>query len=137
MTRRRSPKLGWRERGPDCGDVFVEALVATAIVAMVLAATFRVIADGATRERQTDARRLALLVAKSEMAEVGADIPLIPGESAGYAGGQVWRVTVAPYDGAGGANSAGALMKVHVSVRPRTGGADLVALDSLRLAPQA
>ena len=132
MTQRRSPKSGRRDRG----DVFVEALVATAIVAMILAATFRVIADGAARERRTDSRRMALLVAQSEVAAVGADIPLAPGESAGFAGNLVWRVNVSPYDGAGGATAAGALMKVHVSVRPRAGGAELVVLDSLRLAPQ-
>lgn len=129
MTQRRSPKSGRR----DGGGVFIEALVATAIVAMILAATFRVIADGAARERRIDARRVALLVAQSELAAVGADIPLIPGESSGLAGGFVWRVNVSSYDGAGAANDAGGLMKVHVSVRPRAGGADLVALDSLRL----
>ena len=129
MTQRRSPKSGRR----DSGSVFIEALVATAIVAMILAATFRVVADGAARERRIDARRVALLVAQSELASVGADIPLAPGESAGLAGDLVWRVNVSAYDGAGGANDAGALMKVHVSVRRRAGGGDLVALDSLRL----
>jgi hypothetical protein len=132
MTQRRFRKSGQRDRG----DVFVEALVATAIVGMVLAATLRVVADAATRERRIDERRLALLVAQSELAAVGADIPLAPGESAGYAGDQVWRVNVSPYDGAGGANAAGALLKIRVAVRPRRGGADLVVLDSLRLAPQ-
>jgi hypothetical protein len=113
--------------------VFVEALVAVAIVAMILAATFRVISDGATRERMNQSRRMAVLVAQSELAAVGADIPLEPGESAGFAGALVWRVDIAPYDAAGGPNSAGALMKVRVSVRPRAGGPDLVELDSLRL----
>ena len=131
MTQRRSSRPG----RPDGGAVFVEALVAAAIVAMILAATLRVISDGAVRERMTENRRMALLVAKSELAAVGAEIPLEPGESAGFAGNLVWRADVSPYDGAGAPNSAGALMKVRMSVRPRAGGADLVVLDSLRLAP--
>ncbi len=130
MTQRRFPKTGRR----DGGDVFVEALVATAIVAMILAATFHVIVEGAARERRLDSQRMALLVAKSELAAVGADIPLAPGESAGFAGNLVWRVNVSAYGGAGPPNPAGALMKVHVSVRPRSGGPDLAGLDSLRLA---
>ena len=132
MTQRK-PWSGRR----DGGDVFIEALVATAIVAMILAATFRVITDGAARERMTEGRRLALLVAKSELAAVGADIPLAPGESAGFAGDQVWRVDISPYAAAGAANSAGALMRVQVAVRSRAGGGDLVVLDSLRLAPES
>ncbi len=130
MTQRRFPKTDRR----DGGDVFVEALVATAIVALILAAAFHVIIEGAARERRLDSRGMALLVAQSELAAVGADIPLAPGESAGIAGDLVWRVNVSPYDGAGAPNSAGALMKVHVSVRPRAGGPDLVGLDTLRLA---
>ena len=132
MTQRK-PWSGRR----DGGDVFVEALVATAIVAMILAATFRVITDGAARERMIEGRRLALLVAKSELAAVGAEIPLTPGESAGFAGDQVWRVDISPYDAGGAANSAGALMRVQVAVRRRAGGADLMVLDSLRLAPES
>jgi type II secretion system protein I len=117
----------------DRGAVFVEALVAAAIVAMILAATLRVISDGAAGQRMMEDRRMALLVAQSELATVGADIPVEPGDSAGFAGNLVWRVDISPYEAAGGSNSAGALMKVRVSVRPRAGGADLVVLDSLRL----
>ena len=129
MTQWRSPRPDRR----DSGAVFVEALVAAAIVAMILAATLRVISDGAARERMTESRRMALLVAKSELAAVGSEIPIEPGESAGFAGNLVWRADISPYDAAGGANSAGELMRVRISVRPRAGGPDLVVLDSLRL----
>jgi hypothetical protein len=130
MTQWRRPRPGRR----DDGAVFVESLVATAIVSMVLVATFQVIADGAAREHKTQNQRMAVLVAQSELAAVGADIPLESGDSAGYAGNLVWRAEISPYDGGGGANSVGALMKVRMSVRPRAGGANLVVLDSLRLA---
>jgi hypothetical protein len=111
----------------------VEALVAAAIVAMILAATLRVISDGAVREHTLGNRRMAVMLAQSELAAVGAEIPLEPGETAGFAGNLVWRADISRYDAAGGPNSVGALMRVRVSVRPRAGGPDLVELDSLRL----
>lgn len=113
--------------------MFIEALVAAAIVAMVMAVTLQVASDGFAQERLVASRRMALLVAQSQMAEVGSAIPTTPGENAGFDGPFLWRVTISPYDAGGGPNSAGALMKVHITVRARTGGGDLARLDSLRL----
>ncbi|MGI9170694.1 MAG: hypothetical protein ACR2FH_11080, partial [Caulobacteraceae bacterium] len=112
LTTQRPPA---RPRRRDGGAVFVEALVAAAIAALILAATFRGIAGGAAHERSAESRALALLVARSEMAAVGADIPISPGESAGFAGDLVWRVNLSPCGTAGGPNTAGALMKVLVN----------------------
>src|SRR5471030_2359462 len=101
----------WRRptpRRPDSGAVFIEALVAAAIVAMILASTLRVISDGASRERLLGSRRIAVLLAQSELATVGGEIPLEPGETACFAGPLVWRTHISPYDAAGGPNSVGA-----------------------------
>jgi general secretion pathway protein I len=104
---------------------------------MALGTTFQIIADGAARDRAVEARRAALLVAKSELAAVGSEIPLAPGRSSGQAGDMVWRVEITPY--ADGVDSAatGGLLRVAVAVGPRAGGTDLVELDSLRLGPAA
>lgn len=120
----------------DGGAIFVEALVAAAIVGMILAATFRVVAAGAARERMAEARREALLVAQSELAEVGAEIPLSEGRTDGVAGGLVWRVDIAAAGQLGDDNTAGALWRVAVSVRPRAGGVPLIVLRTLRLGPE-
>jgi general secretion pathway protein I len=117
----------------DTGSVFVEAVIAAAIVAMALGATFRVIADTAQRGRAVDIRRAALLIAQSRMAAVGSEIPLRPGESAGLSGDMVWRVEVEPWSEADGTSAAGPLLRVNVSVRPREGGAALAGLSTLRL----
>ena len=116
--------------GGDAGEVFIEAIIASAIVAMALGATYRVIADSAARDRGLEARRAALMIAQSEMADVGAEIPLAPGQTSGVIGALVWRVTVSPY---AEATAAGALWKVAVAVSPRSGGPALVTLQSLRL----
>ncbi|HEY5072442.1 MAG TPA: hypothetical protein VII63_10465 [Caulobacteraceae bacterium] len=121
----------------DKGEMFVEAIIAAAIVAVALGGAFQVIADSAARGRKAEAHRAALLVAQSELAEVGADIPLEAGQDAGVAGNLVWRVDITPYAAEGDANSVGALWKVVVSVRPRSGGAPLAVLESLRLARAA
>ncbi|MHB8528967.1 MAG: hypothetical protein ACYC8V_05565 [Caulobacteraceae bacterium] len=121
--------------GREHGAIFIDALISAAIVAVALGAAFQVIADSARRGRLEAMRGSALLVAQSEMAAVGSAVPLASGESAGISGDFVWRVDVAPYGAEGPANAAGGLMKVAVRVRPRSGGHDLVVLQTLRLAP--
>jgi len=80
---------------------------------------------------------MALQVAQSELAAVGAEIPLSPGQTAGVSGDLVWRVDVSPYNAEGQPNAAGGLWKVAVSVRPRAGGPDIATLQTLRLGAAA
>jgi len=108
-------------------------MIAAAIVALVLGTTFEVIADGARREKAAATDRLALLVAQSELDDVGVDIRLESGETSGAAGPFAWRVDVAPYAAEGEPNSAGSLWKADVTVRRREGGPNLASLSTLRL----
>lgn len=124
------------DRRGDSGAIFVESLVAAAIVAMILVTTFRVITDGAVHARMAEQRRMALLVAQSELAEVGTEIPIAAGEKSGVSGDMFWSVDVSPYSDESGASTAGALWKVTVSVQPRSGGRNLVSLRTLRLGPE-
>lgn len=117
----------------DAGSVFVESIIAAAIVAMALGATLKVVADGASRERATEARRTALQVAQSELAAVGAEIPLRSGQQTGVTGEMIWRVDISPADDAVESSAVGPLWQVSVAVQPREGGAPLARLDTLRL----
>jgi hypothetical protein len=119
------------------GSVFVEAMIAAAIVAVALAAAYRVIGQGAVEQHAVEARRAALLVAQSELDAVGAEIPLEAGSHAGLSGDMVWRVDMEPYEDGGDPNIVGALWRVVVSVRPQAGGEALVTLRSLRLGRKA
>ncbi|HEY2179430.1 MAG TPA: hypothetical protein VGH15_12695 [Caulobacteraceae bacterium] len=114
--------------------MFVEAIIAAAIAAMALGSAFRVIVDSAARERGVEARLTAVQIAQSELADVGAEIPLTPGETDGVAGAMAWRVEVSPYVDVSEPSSAGQLLQVAVTVRPRGGGAKLAELTTLRLA---
>jgi hypothetical protein len=74
-----------------------------------------------------------LLVAQSELADVGADIPLAAGDASGQSGDLAWRVAITPYDENEDRNPAGKLWDIAVSVGPRDGGPALITLRSLRL----
>jgi len=117
--------------------VFVESIIAAAIVAMSLAAMFRSVADSANRNRMVESRRAAVLVAQSELAAFGTGTPLRPGQSTGLVGEMVWRADVSPAGDGAGASAVGGLWRVAVSVRSKTDYADLVRLETLRLGPQA
>jgi hypothetical protein len=113
--------------------VFVETLIAAAIVATALGSTFQVIVDSAARERGAEARRTALLLAQSELADVGSEIAVAPGRSDGVWGDLAWRVDIDSYAAGDGANPVGALYEVTVRVHRRAGGPALVTLRTLRL----
>lgn len=119
------------------GAIFVESLVASAIVAMIMMAMFRVVSDAAAHTRMNEQRRVAVMIAQSELADVGADIPIAPGETSGSQGDFAWTVDISSFSDESGASSVGALWSVSVSVRPRWGGRSLVRLHTLRLGPEA
>jgi len=115
----------------DSGSVFVESMIAAAIVAMSLGAMYRAIEDGAHRLHKLDDKQNALMVAQSELAAVGSTIPLAAGMTGGTDGPYAWRVDIEPYNGASEASTAGDVWRVSVSVRSLDGGNGLVSLDSL------
>jgi hypothetical protein len=133
MTARLASSSARRDRG----SVFVESMVAAAIVAAGLGATFQVIADGARRGRDVEAHRAALLVAQSELSAVGSEFPLHAGVSTGAVGDYDWRLDVSPYDDGVDSGAIGGLWSVTVSVAERAGRTDLVTLRTLRLGPKS
>ncbi len=116
------------------GSVLVEALVATAIVALVLVGVLRAIEDSLMRHRAVETRRTALMIARSKLAEIGFSIPLSEGALTGEEGGYVWRTSVRPCPGEVADSTAGRLYCVDVDVRPPGGDRPSVALASRRLA---
>lgn len=83
---------------PTCnndGFALVEAVIALAIVAAMLGITFQTIARAQRTAADTEARRFAMLEARSILAQVGATIPLVPGNAQGVSGPWVWHVEIA------------------------------------------
>ena len=120
------------------GSVLVEALIATAIVAMVLVGVLRVIGDSVARNHHVEQRRTALMVARSQMAAVGFSTPLVEGEAAGVAvGDYAWRTNVERCPEDDGPSVAGGLYCVTVTVRAPGTERPAVILRSRRLRPEA
>lgn len=120
----------------DSGSVFLDTMVAAAIVALTLGVMFRTISDSAARQRTIEGRRTAYLVAQSELASVGSAIPLAPGVTNGADGALTWSVDIEPFDDGVASAQAGRLWSVEVTVGP-PGGRRLARLRSLRLGREA
>ncbi len=120
----------------DSGSIFIETLIASAIVALMLAATYRSIGDASLRTKKAEERREALLVAQSQMATAGITQSLSTGGTSGIDGEMAWQLDVAPYVFASDENDVGQMERVRVTVRRRDADQDLITLSSLRLLPK-
>jgi len=139
MTEGRFPVRRPRRRGQQRGFTLIEILIAFAILAVALAALFQAFSGGLRATTATERRNAAVMLARSLLERVGADIPLAPGELAGVSeDGQRWRIAIAPSPlivPEQRANSPIIPFDVAVSVVPDGGRA--IVLTSLRLAPVA
>ena len=117
----------------DSGSVLVEAIVAVAVIAMMLAVTYRAVGESVVRSRAAEASRTAVMIAQSHMDLVGAEIPLTPGETTGVDGDFAWRIQILPAEA--DTSSMGPLLLVTASVRDRGGGTDRAVLRTERLGP--
>ena len=114
------------------GSALIEAVVALAMVAMVMAAAFQAISGSLARARAVADRHAAVLLAQSQMASVGADIPARPGTVSGTSGDWRWTVRIAAAGGE--TSSAGALLSVSVAVVRADEPKSAFSLGSLRIA---
>jgi type II secretory pathway pseudopilin PulG len=125
------------------GFALVEAMIGAAIVAVTLATMYAAIYESASRNRMAEQRRVAMMIAQSQLAAVGSVIPSVPGTTEGTQGDFYWRVDIAPY-GAGTQqtgfgtppNPVGVLCLVKVTVADQR-HAPLANLVSLTLSKGA
>lgn len=114
------------------GFVLVEALVASAIIALMFAVTLQVVAQQARTARLVEQRRMATMVAQSQLAALGADPATSFGNSHGDTNGIPWRITMAPYFV--GPSDSVRLDLVTISAGNDGRGHDLVTLHTLKIA---
>lgn len=108
------------------GFAVIEAVIALAIVAVMMAVTYRVIGADAAADRSVRARRMAMLVAQSALDQATAAADLAGQASSGRSGALTWRTTRSGYRG------SPMLERVAVEVRDPS-GQPLVTLATLRL----
>jgi general secretion pathway protein I len=134
-----------RDRGLERqGFTLVEVVVALVIFGLALAVLARIIQTGILQSGRADALTTATLLARSQLARIGADVPVAAGELDGDAGdGFRWRIVIRPAaledDQAGAADrpQRPAILPYQVAVTIAWGGggpAETLTLTSLRLA---
>jgi len=117
----------------DLGSALIEALIGAAVVTLTLGAMFQSIIDSASHNRMAEEKRIASLIAQSELASVGSVVPIEPGVSTGIEAGYRWQIQIEPFSQAFPVSTAGQLWNVTVSVR-NARGKPLASLHTLAIA---
>lgn len=85
------------------GFTLIEILIALAILAITFGFAFRAFSGGTYWLDRDGNEQRAILLARSQLARIGHDIPLENGETDGYAAdGFAWKVAIRPYGAAAG-----------------------------------
>lgn len=121
MTRRRGER----------GFTLVETLIASAIIAAMLGATMQTVIGNARAARLVEERRLATLIAQSQLAAAAASATGRLLDTKGVTSHIAWRVRIEPY---AGQFASPRLEQIIVTAGSGTAGKPLVELRSIRIA---
>jgi prepilin-type N-terminal cleavage/methylation domain-containing protein len=91
MSRPIEPARGHR---PAAGFTLLEVLVALVCFALVFGVLAQIMRTGLRQSASAESATTASLLARSQLARVGFELPLEPGEVAGEVDGMRWRTTV-------------------------------------------
>ncbi len=79
------------------GFTLVEVVVALVIFGLAFAVLARIVQTGILQSGRAEAMTTATLLARSQLARIGADLPIAEGELEGDAGGGFgWRIAIRP-----------------------------------------
>ena len=116
------------------GFTLIEMLIALTILAITFGFAFRAFSGGTYWLDRDGNEQRAILLARSQLARIGHDIPLVDGETEGRApDGLAWNVVISPYGSA-----VGGLLGHQIAVRVgwRDGREERqIQLQTLRLGP--
>ena len=123
------------------GMTLMEVLVAFIVLSLTMAVILHIFSGGMRNSGRADSYSRAVFLAQSQLAAVGVEQPLVPGEENGQLGSHMqWRVSVVRMDDGGEADRL--LMpvrqyQVRALVMWQEDGRDQqVALSSVRLGPR-
>jgi general secretion pathway protein I len=117
------------------GFTLIEALVALAIVAAVLASIGGVIATTAKGTRSIDQRLALAGAAETLLAGLPARDLLKPGQQSGELAGHRWRIDVSPVTADGPQNQR--FVALAVNMRLQAPGGAAIQLSTVRLVPRS
>ena len=85
------------------GFTLVEVVVALLIFGLTFAVLARIVQTGALQSARAETMTMATLLARSQLARIGVEVPVAAGELAGDAGGGFrWRIVMRPAEVEGG-----------------------------------
>ena len=120
------------------GFTLIEALVALAIVAAVLASIGSVIAVTVKGTRSIDQRLILTGAAETLLAGLPARNLLKPGSQSGQLAGQRWRIDVAPMNVATPEiRQKSRFVPLAVNMRMQAPGGPAISVTTVRLVPKA
>ncbi|HSA82841.1 MAG TPA: type II secretion system protein [Geminicoccaceae bacterium] len=128
------------ERGR--GFTLVEVVVALVIFGLTFAVLARIVQTGALQSARAETMTTATLLARSQLARIGVDVPVAAGELEGDAGGGFrWRIVMRPAELEGDRDDPAEEQvvlphQVEVTIAWGEGAREqALTLTSLRLAP--
>jgi general secretion pathway protein I len=124
------------KRTRQSGSAVIEAVIGAAIVSLALATMLQAVVDTASRNRLAEDKRMASLVAQSELATVGSLVPVEPGVTSGIVAGYRWHIQIEPFNGNVPQTTAGQPMSVTVIV-DNAAGRQLATLHTVALGPNS
>jgi general secretion pathway protein I len=123
------------ERGEDNGFTLLEILVALVIFALAFAVLAQILQTGLRQSAVTRSLTAATLLARSELARVGVDVPLVVGRADGDTeDGMRWHTEVELVQGPSEHQSL-ATYQVQVTVAWGANPAEQLTLTTLRVGP--
>lgn len=123
----------YRERESNCGFTLLEILVALAIFALAFGVLVQIIQTGLHQSTVARSMAASSLVAKSELARVGVELPLQAGQVDGETeDGKRWRTEIELLDGPHEGQSF-STYRVQVTVAWGASPAEELTLTTLRV----
>lgn len=119
------------------GFTLIEALVALAIIAIVLATIGSVIAVTTKGTRSIDQRLALAGTAETLLADLPVRGLLKPGRKSGQLAGSRWRLDIAPMNVAGGNPATDRFVPLAVNLRLQRADGSAIQVTTVKLVPRS
>ena len=116
------------------GFTLLEVLVALLVFGLLFGVLAQIMRTGLRQSASAETTVMASLLARSQLARVGVELPLAPGEVEGEADGMHWRTAIRLAEPLSGESDIGAYT-VDVTVAWGAGEAQQLTLTTLKLGP--
>jgi prepilin-type N-terminal cleavage/methylation domain-containing protein len=101
------------------GFTLIEAIVATAVFALLLSALYQGLTAGWRGLKKVNSEEIALALLSQKLASTGVETPLVTSAATGVADGIAWQSQIAPYAEPAAGNVSGPYQGFWITVTVR------------------